>query len=249
VADPGLRRSDRTFITLPASKEKEETGGGSTEPKTIGGTEPTTGGSSSGSVASGGGSSAGTNLVTSSVSSAGTNPVVSEKAIEKVLLGCSTRPLALNDVVEKGGKVLLIGAAERAQAGKQVKIVFGSDKVVATARVGSSGEFSTTAPLPPVKIRGGNGARYIAELGSLRSLDLKLTRRLALEPPSVYRLTSSVAQSRGSGHSFATFSLPLPAVFGPPADGDWDSSGSSRRECRQMAPGAPLALIGSALAS
>jgi hypothetical protein len=115
----------------------------------------------------------------------------------------------------------------------------------------------------------------MAELGSLRSLDLKLTRRLALEPPSVsagkvtlsgqvvpplakplatvivrqqvecgtttvvarvkpsangsfkvtlpapagahgalYRLTSSVAQSSGSRHSFATFSLPLPAVFG-----------------------------------
>jgi hypothetical protein len=124
-------------------------------------------------------------------------------------------------------------------------------------------------------VRSGNSARYMAELGSLRSLDLKLTRRLALEPPSVaagkvtlsgqvvpplskpvatvtisqqvecgttsvvahvkpsasgrfkvtlpvpagahgavYRLTSAVAQSRGSRHSFATYSLPLPAVFG-----------------------------------
>lgn len=270
---------DRTFKTLPAGEEKEPTGGGSTEPETGGG-------SSGGGSSSGGSSSGASNANTSSVSSSGggassgapsaaTNPVASEKAIEKVLLGCSTRPLALNNVVQKGGKVLLIGAAERAQAGKQVKIVFGSNKVVATATVGSSGEFSTSAPLPPAKLRAGNGARYMAELGSLRSLDLKLTRRLALEPPSVaagkvtlrgqvlpplakplatvtisqqvecgkttvvarvkpsasgsfkvmlpvptgapgaiYRLTSSVAPSRGSRHSFATYSLPLPAVFG-----------------------------------
>jgi hypothetical protein len=192
-----------------------------------------------------------------------------------VLLGCSTRPLVLSDVMQQDGKVLLIGAAERAQAGKQVKIIFGSGKLVATATVSPSGEFSTSAPLPPAKIRAGNSARYMAELGSLRSLDLKLTRRLTLEPPSVstgkvtlrgqvvppltkppaavtisqqvecgktavvarvkpstsgrfkvtlmmpagargaiYRLTSSVAPSRGSRHSFATYSLPLPAVFG-----------------------------------
>jgi hypothetical protein len=267
---------DRTFITLAASKEKEEeTGGGSTEPKTGGGSSGSGDSSSgpSGGIASSGSSSGGG--TSSGGASAETSPVASEKAIEKVLLGCSTRPLALNDVVQKGGKVLLIGAAERALAGKQVKIVFGSDKVVATATVGSNGQFSTTAPLPPANIRDGNGARYIAELGSLRSLDLKLTRRLALEPPSVsagkvtlsgrvvpplakplatvtirqqvecgtttvvarvkpstsgrfkvalpvpagahgaiYRLTSSVAQSSGSRHSFATFSLPLPAVFG-----------------------------------
>jgi hypothetical protein len=271
---------DRTFKTLPASEEKEQTGGGSTEPKTGGGSSgggASSGGSNAGGANSSGSSGGDTNSggVSGSGSSAGANPVASEKAIEKVLLGCSTRPLVLNDVVQKGDKVLLIGAAERAQAGKQVKIVFGSDKVVATATVGSNGEFTTTAPLPPAKIRAGNGARYVAELGSLRSLDLKLTRRLALEPPSVsagkltlrgqvvpplakplaavtisqqvecgkttvvarvkpsasgtfkvvlpvpagahgarYRLTSSVAPSRSSRHSFATYSLPLPAVFG-----------------------------------
>src|ERR1700722_15152457 len=264
---------DRTFITLPADEEKspagEEEPGGSTESKTGGGSSGSSDSSSgpnghvASTVSSGGGASV------------GINPVTSEKAIEKVLLGCSTRPLALNDVVQKDGKVLLTGAAERAQAGKRVKIVFGSDKVVATATVGPSGEFSTTAPMPPAKIRDGNGARYIAELGSLRSLDLKLTPRLALGPASVsagkvtlsggvvlplpkpiatitvrqqvecgatsvvarvkpsasgrfkvtlpvpasahgalYRLTSSVGQSSGSGHSFATYSLPLPAVFG-----------------------------------
>jgi hypothetical protein len=266
---------DRTFKTLPVGGEKEITGGGSTEPKTGGGSSgggSSSGGSNAGSAGSGGSSSG---AGSSGVSNAATNTVASEKAIEKVLLGCSTRPLVLNDVVQKGGKVLLIGAAERAQAGKQVKIVFGSSKVVATATVSASGEFSTSAPLPPAKIRAGNGARYMAELGSLRSLDLKLTRRLALEPPgiaagkvtlrgqvvpplaeplatvtisqqvecgkttvvarvkpsasgrfkvtlpapagargAIYRLTSSVAPSRGSHHSFATYSLPLPAVFG-----------------------------------
>ncbi|HEY3760078.1 MAG TPA: fibronectin type III domain-containing protein [Solirubrobacteraceae bacterium] len=269
---------DHTFTTAPASKEVEkeaEKTGGSTETKTGGGSgsggASTSGSGGSGTNAGGASSSASS----SSASSATASAVASEKAIEKVLLGCSTRPLVLNDVVQQGNKVLLIGAAARAQAGKQVKIVFGSsDKVVATATVDPSGEFSTTAPLPPAKIRGGNGARYMAELGSLRSLDLKLTRRLALEPPSVaagkvtlrgqvvpplakpvatvtvsqqvdcgkttvvararpsangdfkvtlpapagaqgarYRLTSSVAQSRGSRHSFATYSLPLPAVL------------------------------------
>jgi hypothetical protein len=267
---------DRTFTTLPASKEKEETSGGGAEPKTGGGSSGGGAGSggSSGAVASSGGSSAGGSGGDGSSPDANTI-AGNEKAIEKVLLGCSTRPLVLNDVVQKGDKVLLIGAAERTQAGKQVKIVFGSDKVVATATVAPSGEFSTSAPLPPAKIRAGNGARYMAELGSLRSLDLKLTRRLALEPPSVaagkvtlrgqvvpplakpvatvtisqqiecgkttvvasvkpsasgrfeltlpvpagahgglYRLTSGVAPSRGSRHSFATYSLPLPAVFG-----------------------------------
>jgi uncharacterized membrane protein YgcG len=270
---------DRTFTTAPAAKESEKAPGGGSESKTGGGsgsggasTSGSSGSGSSGSGSSGGGASSASS---SSVSSAAAGAAASEKAIEKVLLGCGTRPLVLNDVVQKGGKVLLIGAAARAQAGKQVKIVFGSSKVVATATVGPDGEFSTTAPLPPAKIRGGNGARYMAELGSLRSLDLKLTRRLALEPPSVaagkvtlrgqvvpplakpvatvtvsqqvecgkttvvarakpsasgafevtlpapagaqgarYRLTSSVAQSRGSRHSFATYSLPLPAVLG-----------------------------------
>ncbi len=175
---------DRTFTTLPAGKVKEETGGGNTELTPGSGTEPTAGGSSSGGGVSNDGSSIGTNLVTGIESNTGTNPVVSEKAIEKVLLGCSTRPLALNDVLQKGDKVLLIGAAERTQAGKQVKIVFGSDKVVATATVGSNGEFSTTA---------------------------------------LYRLTSSVAQSRGSRHSFATYSLPCPPC-----------SDKSRRACGRI---------------
>jgi hypothetical protein len=54
---------------------------------------------------------------------------------------------------------------------------------VATATITASGEFSTTAPLPPARLRDSNSARYMAESGSQHSLDLKLTRRLSLEPP------------------------------------------------------------------
>jgi hypothetical protein len=68
--------------------------------------------------------------------------------------------------------------------GKQVKILFGTaNKQVASATVGANGQFTTTAPLPPAKIRESSSARYTAEIGKLRSLRLKLTRRLLLEAP------------------------------------------------------------------
>jgi hypothetical protein len=105
------------------------------------------------------------------------------QAVEELELGCSKRSLVLNDVLIRGGRVALEGSAAKSLDGKQVEILFDGRKRVATATVGSDGEFSTTAPLPPTRLRDSNSARYMAESAGQRSLDLKLTRRLSLEPP------------------------------------------------------------------
>jgi hypothetical protein len=106
------------------------------------------------------------------------------KAIEELRLGCTNTQLVLNDVYIHGSRVLLSGSAATALVGKKVKILFGSaNKQVATATIGASGQFMTTAPLPPPKLRESGSARYAAAIGKLRSLDLKLTRRLLLEAP------------------------------------------------------------------
>jgi hypothetical protein len=117
----------------------------------------------------------------SSASTAGI--ATTPQAVEELRLGCSKRALVLNDVLIHGGHVALEGSATKSLEGKQVKIVFDANKQVATATVAADGQFSTTAPLPPVRLRDSNSARYMAESGSQRSLDLKLTRRLELEPP------------------------------------------------------------------
>ncbi len=106
-------------------------------------------------------------------------------AIEELLLGCSKRALVLNDVLIRGSRVELEGSAAKSLDGKKVKILFDDSEEVASATVGRSGQFSTTAPLPPASLRDSNNARYQARSGSQRSLDLKLTRRLGLEPPKV----------------------------------------------------------------
>jgi hypothetical protein len=104
-------------------------------------------------------------------------------AVEELLLGCGKTQLVLNDAYIHGGRVLLIGSAAKSLAGKQVKILFNERKQVAIATVGTDGQYATTAPLPPAKIREALTTRYTAEIGKVRSLHLKLTRRLLLEPP------------------------------------------------------------------
>jgi hypothetical protein len=105
-------------------------------------------------------------------------------AVEQLLLGCSKAQLVLNDVLIHAGHVLLDGSAAKSLDGSKVKIVFDGAKQVASATVGANGLFTATAPLPPARLRDGNSARYLAESGSQRSLNLKLTRRLSLEPPT-----------------------------------------------------------------
>jgi PKD domain len=96
---------------------------------------------------------------------------------------CAKRRLALTDVIMQDGEVLLTGVAEGRFAGKVVEILFAGHQAVASARVQPDGFFSTRAPLPPVGLRFTNRARYVATVDGLRSLNLKLTRRLVLDPP------------------------------------------------------------------
>jgi hypothetical protein len=102
-------------------------------------------------------------------------------AVAQLALRCSRRKLTLIDVHARGKRVLLRGAASSSLLGKRVDILFNDHKTVAKAAVGSDGLFSTSAPLPPAKIRNTNRARYLARAGGARSLDLKLSRRLILD--------------------------------------------------------------------
>ena len=98
-----------------------------------------------------------------------------------LVLGCSDRKVVLEDVVPEGSRVRLVGVADRSFAGKPVEFLFGTaGKVVAKATVAPDGSFSGTAPLPPRKLRDSNSTRYLAKIGTERSLNLKLARRMRI---------------------------------------------------------------------
>jgi len=94
--------------------------------------------------------------------------------------GCTTRRLTLIDVVTKGGKVFLQGAADpRRFAGRTVAIRSLWDKrTVARLKVPKSGLFTSYVKLPPASLRHTNAARYRAYIGKEKSLALKLERRM-----------------------------------------------------------------------
>src|SRR5262249_7489198 len=98
--------------------------------------------------------------------------------LNRVLLGCGSRKLVLSNVAVSGSRATLSGAAATSFAGQEGTILFGGKQKVATATVGATGAFATTAPLPSRRLRTSNSARYTAVLGSQRSPDLKLVRRL-----------------------------------------------------------------------
>ncbi|MBA2348358.1 MAG: hypothetical protein H0V81_08685 [Solirubrobacterales bacterium] len=115
------------------------------------------------------------------VSAVGDCPVAARPDEQPAELGCTDRKLVLVDVFQQGSKgVKLKGAANRDFAGKTVSIRFQGDgnKVVATAKVGKNGGFSTFAPTPRASVRDTNKARYTAVRGKEKSLSLKLTRRM-----------------------------------------------------------------------
>jgi len=123
----------------------------------------------------------------SSAVASGTPGVASTpQAIEELELGCSGSRLVLNDVYIQSGHVAITGSAAKSLVGKKVKILLNEGKQVATATVEANGQYSTTAPLPPAKIRDSLTTRYTAEMGKIRSLHLKLLRRLLLEPPEAF---------------------------------------------------------------
>jgi hypothetical protein len=100
--------------------------------------------------------------------------------VNKQALSCSSRRLALLDVIDRGKYVALYGAADRRLAGKVVAIRSKANggRVVAHARVSKAGLFRTRAPLPPERYRYTNTARYMAVHGKDQSLNLKLHRRM-----------------------------------------------------------------------
>jgi FG-GAP repeat len=130
-----------------------------------------------------GGSTTSTTTATT-VAVAASGGASTSPASEELLHGCSSSPLVLNDVYIHAGRVELIGSAAKSLVGQKVKILFNERKQVASAVVKADGQYTTTAPLPPAKIRNAVSTRYSAEIGKARSLHLKLTRRLALEPPT-----------------------------------------------------------------
>ena len=99
----------------------------------------------------------------------------------ELALQCTKRRLVLQDVSARNGRVRLLGAADKALAGKTVSIRFlATGKRVATAKIRSDGRFSTTARMPSKRVRSTNKARYLASVGREKSLDLKLQRRMVL---------------------------------------------------------------------
>ncbi|UTI64206.1 hypothetical protein NBH00_23065 [Paraconexibacter antarcticus] len=111
-------------------------------------------------------------------------PAVPESAAD-LALACTSRRLVLVDVLQKGRRVKLLGAADRKLAGRTVALrLAATGRTVATAKVATDGSFSATAPLPPARIRGTNRARYQAAIGREKSLDLKLARRMVVSAVS-----------------------------------------------------------------
>jgi hypothetical protein len=103
-------------------------------------------------------------------------------AASQLALQCLRRGITLIDVLQRGGRVALLGAADKSLVGRRVTIaILAGHKRVASAVVGSDGFFGTTAALPARGLRFTNKASYQASIGSLRSAYLKLTRRMLVE--------------------------------------------------------------------
>jgi alpha-tubulin suppressor-like RCC1 family protein len=167
------------------------------------------GGSGGGEATSnpGGGTSSTSNTASTTKAPTASPAAAAAQAAANLALQCGVRQIALTDVVQDGGRVLLDGAATSSLAGETVKILFDGHQQVASAKIGPQGQFSTTAPLPPAKLRSANKARYIAEAGALKSLDLKLTRRLILDPP-----TSVDGKVTLIGQVLAPLGKPIPVI-------------------------------------
>jgi hypothetical protein len=114
---------------------------------------------------------------------AATAPVQGQGTVADQILACTDRKLVLVDVLKRGSRVKLLGAANRDYVGRRVAIrLRATGRIVAHAVVGKDGSFETTAPLPPQAMfathRRANTVRYRAEIGKELSLPLKLQRRL-----------------------------------------------------------------------
>ena len=157
-----------------------------------------------------------TTTTTTTSSSTSTNVATSPKAVEELLNGCSGSPLVLNDVYIQGTHVEIRGSAIKSYVGKKVKILFNEGKSVATATVEANGQYTTTAPLPPVKIRECGKTTVAKTFTPSANGRFHITLTVpANARAAIFRLTSKVAANKHSvAHGFTTFSLPLPVAIG-----------------------------------
>jgi hypothetical protein len=135
---------------------------------------------------------------------AASTPIATAASV--LALGCSGAKIELTNVHEQGSHVVLEGAAVANLIGSKVKLLFSSGKQVASTTVAANGFFTATAPLPPAKIRDTNTATYSATIGTLRSADLKLTRRLII---------TSIQGAGTSVHFTGTVTPPLATPAAP----------------------------------
>jgi len=133
-------------------------------------------GTGSGGTGSGGGSGGGSTGASGPAAS-GSGPGVAALALR-----CTRRALTLTDVLPRGGRVFVQGAAATSAAGRRVTISM-AGRAVGRTSVRRNGLFSVTVPLPPAAVRAAGRAVYQAALGKQRSSDLALSRRLVLDPP------------------------------------------------------------------
>jgi hypothetical protein len=116
---------------------------------------------------------------------AGTCATAAQGGVADQLLQCTDRKLVLVDVLRRGSRVKLLGAANRDYVGRRVAIrLRATGKIVAHATVRKDGSFQTYAPAPPAAMmstnRRANRVRYRAEIGKELSLPLKLRRRMVV---------------------------------------------------------------------
>ncbi len=130
-------------------------------------------------------------------------------AASRLALQCTRREITLIDVLQRGKRVELLGAAETRLAGQTVTItLLATHKRVATAVVQSDGFFGSTAALPPRSVRLTNKARYQASIGTLHSAGLKLTRRML-----VHSISSKAGKVTISGQVIRPLAQPVAAIL------------------------------------
>jgi hypothetical protein len=129
-------------------------------------------------------------------------------SVPQAQLSCTSRKLALIDVLNRGNYTRLQGIADLRYVGKRVDVVSLWDgKVVARPMVLSDGTFQAKGGLPPKSVRRGNRARYEARIGKERSLNLKLFRRMLVD-----EMSSSKGQVTIKGRVVRPLAKPANAI-------------------------------------
>ncbi len=113
-------------------------------------------------------------------------------AVQRPAPECLANVLRLVDVAAGATRVRLAGETARANAGRTVTLLFRGRRV-GTATVAANGTFAANVPLPARTVRTTDRARYQAVLGTLRSLNLKLARRMRTTEASSRAGTVTIA--------------------------------------------------------